>query len=103
MPEVVDSEPWGKAGALDCWFPDPPSEVGVAERLSQRLREDQGIGVVVDVSEEVLGHEFADKSRDHHHPTAVGLGGAEVQRTPLRSAVDMCGWRPTKNLSLSGS
>ena len=62
MPEVVDSEPLGKASALDCRVPDLPSEVGVAKRLTPRRGEDQRIGIVVDVSEEVLGHEFAAAS-----------------------------------------
>ena len=82
MAEVVNSESSGQTGPLNRWAPDAPSEVGAAQRLSLGRCEHKGLWIVVHPPEEVLCQELSEEVGDHNHPTAMGLGGAEIQCAP---------------------
>ena len=75
----ANPEPIGEPCIGTRFLPDLASEVGVTERLAMRRSEHQGLRVFVRISSEVLSHEVAEKLRDDHHATAVGLGGTEVK------------------------
>ncbi len=82
MSEIVDTEVLD-AGFLQCRLPMSRVEFLSAQRSTLRCCEDQGIGIGIGATEEVLGNAVAEEGREHYYgPYLVGLRWPKVKPSP---------------------